>query len=123
MLGYAVSLFLAMTWQTQRGNTEGLYHVKVMAAFSRHWYNRLASERRGGTQRTEMAGEQAGLRRLQSSPGYLHVGHVPSKWTWQMPHTSSSGISQRHVATAFHCLILTFMLGRPLRVQETGSVS
>jgi hypothetical protein len=21
------------------------------------------------------------LHRLQSSPGYLHVGHVPSKWT------------------------------------------
>jgi hypothetical protein len=47
---------------------------------------------------------------MQSSPGYLHVGHVPSKWTWQMPQTSSSGISHRHVATAFHFLILTFIL-------------
>ena len=50
------------------------------------------------------------LRKMQSSPGYLHVGHVPSKWTWQMPQTSSSGISHRHVATAFHFLILTFIL-------------
>jgi hypothetical protein len=50
------------------------------------------------------------LRKMQSSPGYLHVGHVPSKWTWQMPQTSSSGISHRHIATAFHFLILTFIL-------------
>ena len=28
----------------------------------------------------------------------------------QMPHTSSSGISQRHAATARHVLILTFIL-------------
>jgi hypothetical protein len=50
------------------------------------------------------------LQRGQSSPGYLHVGHVPSKWTWQIPQTSSSGMSHRQVATAFHFLILTFML-------------
>jgi hypothetical protein len=49
------------------------------------------------------------LHRLQSSPGYLHVGHVPSKCTWQIPHTSSSGISHLHVATAFHFRIVTFM--------------
>lgn len=47
----------------------------------------------------------------QSSPGYLHVGHVPSKWTWQIPQTSSSGISHRQVATAFHLFILTFIEG------------
>lgn len=49
------------------------------------------------------------LHRLHSSPGYLQVGHVPSKWTWQMPQTSSSGRSHRQVATAFHFLILTFI--------------
>lgn len=49
------------------------------------------------------------IRMLQSSPGYLQVGHVPSKWTWQIPQTSSSGISHRHVATVFHRVILTFM--------------
>lgn len=49
-------------------------------------------------------------RRLQSSPGYLHAGHVPSKCTWQIPQTSSSGMSQRHVATASHFLILTFIV-------------
>lgn len=49
------------------------------------------------------------LHRLQSSPGYLHVGHVPSKWTWQMPQTSSSGMSHRQVATVFHFLMVTFM--------------
>lgn len=47
--------------------------------------------------------------RLQSSPGYLQVGHVPSKWTWQIPQTSSSGISHLQVATPFHLLILTFI--------------
>jgi hypothetical protein len=50
-----------------------------------------------------------GSRNVQSSPGYLHVGHVPSKCTWQIPQTSSSGMSHRQVATAFHFLILTFM--------------
>lgn len=49
------------------------------------------------------------IRKLQSSPGYLHVGHVPSKATWQIPQTSSSGMSHRQVATAFHLRILTFM--------------
>jgi hypothetical protein len=50
---------------------------------------------------------------MQSSPGYLHVGHVPSKWTWQIPQTSSSGISHRQIATAFHILNLTFILTAP----------
>lgn len=50
-----------------------------------------------------------GSRKLQSSPGYLHVGQVPSKCTWQIPQTSSSGISHLHVATAFHFLIVTFI--------------
>ena len=47
---------------------------------------------------------------MQSSPGYLQVGQVKSNWTRQIPQTSSSGISQRHDATASHCLILTFMI-------------
>lgn len=50
-----------------------------------------------------------GSHKLQSSPGYLQVGQVPSKWTWQIPQTSSSGISHLHVATAFHFLIVTFI--------------
>ena len=52
---------------------------------------------------------EAYSRKLQSSPGYLHVGQVPSNWTRQMPHTSSSGMSQRHEATAFHFLMVTFI--------------
>ena len=35
---------------------------------------------------------------------------MPSKSTWQIPQTSSSGISHRQVATAFHFLIVTFIL-------------
>lgn len=58
-----------------------------------------------------MPDDEEHLHRLQSSPGYLHVGHVPSKWTWQMPQTSSSGMSHRHVATVFHFLMVTFMVG------------
>lgn len=50
------------------------------------------------------------IHKVQSSPGYLHVGHVPSNCTRQMPQTSSSGMSQRHEATAFHSLIVTFIL-------------
>ena len=45
----------------------------------------------------------------QSSPGNLHFGQVPSNWTRQIPQTSSSGMSQRHAATACHETILTFM--------------
>ena len=48
--------------------------------------------------------------RVQSSPGNLQVGQVPSNWTRQIPQTSSSGISHRHVATACQDLILTFIL-------------
>ena len=48
-------------------------------------------------------------RRVQSSPGYLHVGQVPSNWTRHIPQTSSSGISHRQEATAFHSLMVTFM--------------
>jgi hypothetical protein len=57
---------------------------------------------------------------MQSSPGYLQVGHVPSKWTWQIPQTSSSGISHRQVATAFHFLILTFILTAFLSILYTS---
>lgn len=51
------------------------------------------------------------IHKVQSSPGYLQVGHVPSNCTRQIPHTSSSGMSQRQEATAFHSLIVTFMVG------------
>lgn len=50
------------------------------------------------------------IRREQSSPGNLQVGQVPSNWTRQIPHTSSSGMSQRQEATAFHSLMVTFIL-------------
>ncbi len=50
------------------------------------------------------------IRKEQSSPGYLHVGQVPSNCTRQIPQTSSSGISQRQVATACHSLIRTFIV-------------
>lgn len=49
------------------------------------------------------------LHRVQSSPGYLQVGHVPSNWTRHIPQTSSSGMSHRQEATAFHSLMVTFM--------------
>lgn len=55
------------------------------------------------------------IRKEQSSPGNLQVGHVPSNWTRQMPHTSSSGISQRQDATAFHSLIVTFIAVNQLK--------
>lgn len=55
-------------------------------------------------------GPRFALRRAQSSPGYLQVGHVPSNCTRHMPQTSSSGISHRHDATAFHALITTFIV-------------
>ena len=62
------------------------------------------------------------LHKGQSSPGYLHVGHVPSKWTWQMPQTSSSGMSHRQVATAFHFLILTFIGGAGVQCVSSSVV-
>ncbi len=64
----------------------------------------------GGISRCWESFEGEHIRKLQSSPGYLHVGHVPSKCTWQIPQTSSSGMSHLQVATAFHLRILTFML-------------
>jgi len=63
-------------------------------------------------------GEAMDIRSVQSSPGYLQVGQVPSNWTRQIPQTSSSGISQRHVATAFHCFIVTFMMDSGTRRLE-----
>jgi len=54
------------------------------------------------------------IHREQSSPGNLQVGQVPSNWTRQMPHTSSSGMSQRHEATAFHSLMVTFIPSREI---------
>ena len=54
--------------------------------------------------------EKGRVLRGHSSPGYLQVGHVPSNWTRQIPQTSSSGRSQRQEATAFHSLMVTFML-------------
>lgn len=49
----------------------------------------------------------------QSSPGNLHLLHVPSKLTLQIPHVSSdsSGRSHFQVATARKELIVIFMVG------------
>ena len=57
---------------------------------------------------------------VQSSPGYLHVGHVPSNCTRQMPQTSSSGMSHRHEATACHSSIVTFMMLVVDLLEEVG---
>ena len=50
-----------------------------------------------------------GIQSGHSSPGNLHLEHVLSYGLRQIPHTSSSGMSQRHAATAFHSLIGTFI--------------
>src|SRR5690242_1366455 len=58
------------------------------------------------------------LRSGHSSPGNLHLEHVLSYGLRQIPQTSSSGMSQRQAATAFHSLIVTFIAPchcRPLR--------
>lgn len=79
-------------------------HVKVVSTLARNCTtHRQRAHRFSPRKRRDE-------RRLQSSPGYLHAGHVPSKCTWQIPQTSSSGMSQRHVATASHFLILTFIV-------------
>lgn len=85
-------------------------HVEIVTAFSRYCVRGLVGEQRNGLMADGDA-SSAHSHKLQSSPGYLQVGHVPSKWTWQMPHTSSSGMSHRQVATVFHFLIVTFIVG------------
>ena len=50
------------------------------------------------------------LHKGHSSPGYLHLEQVLSYGFRQIPHMSSSGISQRHAATAFHDFIVTLMM-------------
>jgi hypothetical protein len=52
------------------------------------------------------------LRSGHSSPGNLHLEHVLSYGLRQMPQTSSSGMSQRQAATAFHSRMVTFMVWR-----------
>ena len=78
------------------------YHVEGMAACSYHYDPSLAVAR--------LQSGGSNLQRAQSSPGYLHVGHVPSNCIRHMPQTSSSGMSHRHDATAFHSLMVTFIL-------------
>lgn len=78
------------------------YHMEGVAALPKHWRAELESE-------TGFAHNEGFLRNEQSSPGNLQVGQVPSNWTRQIPQTSSSGISQRQVATAFHSFRVTFM--------------
>lgn len=75
------------------------YHVKRMCTFANYCQDQQASKI------LVIQHPRSG----QSSPGYLHVGQVPSNCTRQIPHTSSSGMSHLHVATACHFFILTFM--------------
>ncbi len=77
------------------------HHVEGVCAFANHYKD---------NERAVEIEYPRDSRSGQSSPGYLHVGQVPSNCTRQMPHTSSSGMSHLHVATACHVLILTFML-------------
>jgi hypothetical protein len=93
------------------------HHVEVVSAFPRHCTASdgqheasLAAMPRSSSLMKINGGWMLNLQRLQSSPGYLHVGHVPSNWTWQIPQTSSSGRSHRQVATAFHFLMETFIV-------------
>ena len=65
------------------------------------------------TLESELSGVGRYARKAQSSPGYLQVGHVPSNWTRHIPQTSSSGMSHRQEATAFHSFIVTFMVCWP----------
>ena len=74
--------------------------VKAIHAIS-HTINII--QWRGAGKRTQY------IRREQSSPGNLQVGHVPSNCTRHIPQTSSSGMSQRQIATAFHSLMVAFI--------------
>ena len=78
------------------------YHMERMPAFANHSTMISFRLRRGNE----------GIHSVQSSPGYLHVGQVPSNCTLQIPQTSSSGMSHRQDATAFHSSMVTFMLRR-----------
>jgi hypothetical protein len=82
------------------------HHMKGMIAFPNHYdlsvlYSKSLIVR--------------DIHKAQSSPGYLQVGQVPSNCTRHIPQTSSSGISHRQEATAFHSLMMTFIF-RSLRV-------
>lgn len=75
--------------------------MKGMPTFSND-YNMSASVK-------DSLSGSASILKAQSSPGNLQVGQVPSNWTRHIPHTSSSGTSQCHVATAEYFLIVTFI--------------
>jgi hypothetical protein len=62
----------------------------------------------------------ASLHSGHSSPGNLHLEQVLSYGFRQMPQTSSSGISHRQAATAFHSLIVTFIVRRRYRGLSLG---
>lgn len=81
------------------------YHMKGVSAFP----DDCAQRPHFSTFLLDRWGFRAYIRSVQSSPGYLHVGHVASNCTRQIPHKSSSGMSQRQDATAFHSLMVTFM--------------
>lgn len=49
------------------------------------------------------------VRSGHSSPGNLHLEQVLSYGFRQIPQTSSSGMSQRQAATAFHSRMVTFI--------------
>lgn len=88
-----------------RAHSRKTHHVERMTAFPNNYKDPSNQQRH----RVEERNRRGVIRSGQSSPGNLQFGHVPSNCTRQMPHTSSSGTSQRHEATAFQHLILTFM--------------
>lgn len=103
------------------GTRATTHHVKRMPTLPHHCPPSRSARVRGSERGMYEKGRN--LRSAQSSPGYLHVGHVPSNCTRQMPHTSSSGMSHRQVATADHCFMRTFMasgLYRRERMDDLG---
>ena len=89
------------------------YHVEGVAAGPYHY----SSSAKGLVNED---GQGPPSHKAQSSPGYLQVGQVPSNCTRQIPQTSSSGMSQRHDATAFHSLIVTFILRSVSRIDRSS---
>ncbi len=86
-------------------------NLELLHTIWKEWPHFPITEHRGSVWMM-CRGLKVHLRRVQSSPGYLQVGQVPSNCTRQIPQTSSSGMSHRHEATAFHSLIVTFIVER-----------
>jgi hypothetical protein len=84
------------------------YHMKGVVTFPEHYIMSV---------NTWLITEGINIRRGHSSPGNLHFEQVLSYGFRQIPQTSSSGMSQRQAATAFHSLIVTFILPYQSRIE------